>query len=70
MTLLLGCCLKPSADGARKVAGIFSGKTTGGTDGREGILLVPWDAKDAVPGAYRVRWTLKGEYREYPVTVK
>jgi hypothetical protein len=56
-----------SEHGARKVADIRKRETAGGTDGRAGLLIFKWDGGGARPGAYRVRWTLKGEYREFPV---
>jgi len=35
-----------------------------------GILNLTWDAKDTKPGRYRIRWTLKDQYREFPVEVR
>lgn len=35
-----------------------------------GIFNLAWDAKDVPAGRYRVRWTLRGEHREFPVTVE
>jgi hypothetical protein len=35
-----------------------------------GIFNLTWTAKDVAPGRYRVRWTLKGEYRESPIEVR
>lgn len=37
---------------------------------RPGILNLTWDTKDTKPGRYRVRWTLKGEYRDFPIEVR
>lgn len=60
-----------SADGAKKVADIYSGKTPGGTDGREGVLVLAWKpGADVAAGDYRVRWTLKDGFREYAISVK
>jgi hypothetical protein len=49
---------------------IHAGTTTGGTDGHAGFLIVPWHTAKCAPGQYRVRWTMQGEYREFPVEVK
>jgi hypothetical protein len=59
-----------SKDGATKVAEIFSADTPAGLDGREGIIIHKWKPEGTAPGEYRVRWTIRGEVREYPVTVK
>jgi hypothetical protein len=54
-----------SSDGKEKVAVLRpEGKHPAG------ICNLPWDAKDVVPGQYRVRWTLKGEHRDFPITVQ
>ena len=34
------------------------------------IFNLRWDARDLEPARYRVRWTLKGECREFPVEVR
>lgn len=59
-----------TSDGIRKLVDIYNGNTTGGLDGREGLLIHKWQLNNVQPGDYRVRWTLKGEYREYPLLVK
>ncbi|MCZ7646855.1 MAG: hypothetical protein M5U26_16460 [Planctomycetota bacterium] len=59
-----------SEDGAKRLAEIRHGPTTGGEDGRAGILVVDWTPRDLAPGRYRVRWTIQGEYREYPLELK
>ena len=59
-----------SADGSKKIIEIFKGKTSGGPDGKEGLLLIKWNAKDTATGKYRVRWTLNEEYRDALLTVR
>jgi len=34
------------------------------------IVNHPWSTGDVKPGRYRIRWTLKGQYREMPVEVR
>ncbi|NLF30047.1 MAG: hypothetical protein GX591_04070 [Planctomycetes bacterium] len=34
------------------------------------IVNVPWDTADVEPGRYRIRWTLKDEYREFPIEIR
>ena len=34
------------------------------------IFNLSWDTSDVAPGRYRVRWTVKGEYREFPIEVR
>lgn len=57
-----------SANGKRKICALFHGIK--GTDN-----LIEWDGTDpakkvSLRDDYRVRWTLDGEYREFPVTIK
>jgi len=35
-----------------------------------GLLIIKWDGKELSPGDYRIRWTLKDQYRDFPITVK
>lgn len=55
--------------GQKELQTIYAGETTGGTDGREGILIVRWKA-EVEPGAYRVRWTFQDECREFAISVR
>jgi hypothetical protein len=66
-----------SADGKTKLATLHQGRDKGGTDGRDGILVLHFDGKDPAtgaafpPGDYRVRWTVAGDgYREFPMTIQ
>jgi hypothetical protein len=65
-----------SADGKSKLASLRHGREKGGTDGRDGILVLPFDGtnpasgKPLPPGDYRVRWTVAGDgFREFPITI-
>ncbi|MDP8245167.1 MAG: hypothetical protein P9L94_13870 [Candidatus Hinthialibacter antarcticus] len=33
-------------------------------------LIFPWKISDVAAGDYRIRWTMNGDYREFPVTVQ
>ena len=61
------------ADGDRELRELWSGATTGGLDGLEGVVLRSWTA-DVEPGAYRVRWRYgaddRREHRDDPLTVR
>ncbi len=35
-----------------------------------GVFIQPWNPTDLKPGAYRVRWSLHGDYREFPITIQ
>lgn len=54
-----------SADGRRKVLDIH--RTNG--SGQPRLLVLRWDGSHAPAGMYRIRWTLRCEYREFPVVV-
>lgn len=54
-----------SEDGTRAVATL-----RGETLQKAGLFNLSWDAKDAKAGRYRVRWTLKGEYRDFPIEIR
>jgi hypothetical protein len=55
-----------SSDGNSKIRDIRAGQS----GDNEGLLILPWDAKDVPPGNYRIRWTVRDSYREFPVEVK
>jgi len=56
-----------SADGERNVATL---KEVKASEMRPPFLVnVTWSV-DVPPGRYRFRWTLKGEYREFPIEVR
>jgi len=55
-----------SEDGARSLGVLKEAKLEQSPFG----LNVPWQTGDVEPGRYRIRWTLKGEYREFPVEVR
>ena len=59
-----------SEDGQHKVLDIHS-SVDPGAEGNRGaeFLVLRWDGSETLPGRYRVRWALRGEYREFPVTV-
>ncbi len=66
-----------TADGKTRLATLHQGQTKGGTDGRDGILVLLFDGKDPAggkafpPGDYRVRWTVADDgYREYPLMIR
>jgi len=55
-----------SKDGERKITNVFLNNKKDPA----GLLIYHWDNKDVLPGEYRARWTLKDEYREFPIMVK
>jgi hypothetical protein len=55
-----------SDDGTRRLAIL----TETSLQGPAFIFNLPWNAGDLKPGHYRVRWTLKDQYREFPVEVR
>lgn len=60
-----------SADGSKKVATLFDGKSR---LGRHGEFRFEWDGVDSqnkqeFVGRYRIRWTAAGGYREYPIEI-
>ncbi|MFH1571334.1 MAG: hypothetical protein ABIL09_25315 [Gemmatimonadota bacterium] len=55
--------------GAQQIQELFSGQTSGGLDGLEGILIRTWQAQ-MPPGTYRVRWALGAEQRDCPIFVR
>jgi hypothetical protein len=66
-----------SADGKTRVTTLHRGTERGGSDGRDGIFVLPFDGVDPAtgkavpPGEYRVRWTIAGDgYREFPITIQ
>jgi hypothetical protein len=54
-----------SADGSQVRQEIYAGKVAS-----QAVRNVEWSAKDVPPGAYRVRWTLGGQHRDFPILVK
>ena len=54
-----------SADGRKKLRAL--GRSAQKT---AGYFNLTWDTGDTAPGSYRVRWTLKEEHRDFPITVK
>jgi len=54
-----------SADGTEKLREIGRSERKA-----RGYLNLTWDTGDAAPGNYRVRWSLKGEHRDFPITVQ
>ena len=51
------------------VTNIYNGKI------KDGFFMMEWDGKDSsgkksLKGDYKIRWTINGGYREYPVVVK
>jgi hypothetical protein len=66
-----------SADGQNRLATLMHAQQHGGDDGRQGIVVLPFNGIDPTngnkfqPGDYRVRWTITGDgYREFPVTIQ
>jgi len=62
------------AAGKAKKAALRTGRIKGGMDGHAGIFIHTWNGADAegkpiAPGNYRVRWTVKDGYREFPITI-
>ncbi len=55
-----------SSDGKNKMQDIRQGKS----DDSEGLLIIPWDHPAVAPGEYRIRWTVKNDYREFPITLQ
>ena len=55
-----------SKDGKRAVATLHEQ----GALKRGGTFNLAWTPKDVAPGRYRVRWTFKGAYREFPIEVR
>jgi len=54
-----------SADGQKRLADVQEAPKR-----PPGIFNMPWQPKDLPAGSYRIRWTLKDEYRDYPITVR
>ncbi len=54
-----------SADGKMKIAGIRKQDQ----EDNARILIHQWDTDDIQPGEYLIRWTLNGEYREFPIHI-
>ncbi|MEO8766421.1 MAG: hypothetical protein ABI416_19130 [Ginsengibacter sp.] len=53
----------------KKISNLYNGKIA------EGYFTTTWDGKDPVKkvtykGVYKIRWTINGGYREFPVVVK
>ena len=63
-----------SGDGKTKLAVLFKGRVPGGGDGHDGMFIYRWDGTDPgrkteFSGRHRIRWTFRGGYREFPVTI-
>jgi len=58
-----------SADGKTVLKTLNKEIVKGGSDGREGIFILPWKI-DVDAGDYRIRWLLNKEYRDYLIVVK
>jgi hypothetical protein len=64
-----------SADGKTKKGVLYTGKIEGSMDGLKGIVTQQWDGKDPatkeqLTGAWRIRWTFLGGYREKTVNIE
>ena len=64
-----------SQDGATKICALDSRHIEGGGDGLAGIVIFPWDGSNPdsgrrLRGDYRIRWTFKDGYREFPVSIE
>jgi len=54
-----------TADGTKKLATLREAAKQA-----EGVFNLTWQTKDTAPGRYRIRWTLRGEHRDFPITVR
>lgn len=57
-----------SDDGKKRIKTIR--KREGEREDRRGLIIYEWEAQDILAGDYRIRWTVDGEFREFPVTIQ
>ncbi|RJP22362.1 MAG: hypothetical protein C4527_21965 [Candidatus Omnitrophota bacterium] len=59
-----------SGDGQQKIMDIRSHENKETKKDGAGLLIVEWQGKGIAPGDYRIRWTVRDGYREFPVSVR
>ena len=64
-----------SKGGEKKIKTLYKGPIEGSSEHTTGVFLITWDGKDPdkkeiYKGDYRIRWTLRDGYREYPIIIK
>jgi hypothetical protein len=64
-----------SSDGKTREAVLHRENAKGSMENDDGLVIFSWDGSDPAgqktfQGPYRIRWTMLGQYRELPITIR